>query len=87
MYEYFTDNGIDKFKKDLFAANPTFAAKEREIDEKIKAIMEFKQSKILHFQDFKELTYYISELTKTDLLTLFLSKYPDYFDHRSDSVL
>lgn len=87
MYEYFTDNGIDKFKKDLFAINANYALKERDIDEKIKTIIEFKQSKILHYQDFKELVYYISDIIKSDVLPLFLSKYPDYFDHRSDSIL
>lgn len=57
---------------ELFAVSPATAMREGDIDRKVAQVMEFKQTKTLHFQDFKEVVAYIDELAKIDLLALFL---------------
>jgi uncharacterized protein YggL (DUF469 family) len=57
------------------------------IDEKIDAIMEFKQRKNLQFHDFQELIFFISEAVGRDVLDLFLVKYPQYFSSKEETTL
>lgn len=72
VYEYFSEQCFNKFKIELFAIAPSLAMREGDIDRKVAQIMEFKQTKTLHFQDFKEVVAYIDELAKIDLLALFV---------------
>lgn len=87
VHEYFTDRCLARFKNELFALDPALALREKDLDAKIAEILEYKPSKILHFQDFKELMYFLSEVAKKDVLALFAEKCPQFFEHKADAVM
>jgi hypothetical protein len=59
VQEYFTEQCLGRFKAELFAIAPALAMREGDIDRKVAQVMQFKQTKTLHFQDFKEVVCFI----------------------------
>ena len=67
--------------------NTLLLVKEKLIDAYIAKIVEYKSMKVLQFQDFRELIYFIKEISNLDIMALLQEHFPDYFHRQAELIM